>query len=210
MNIKDVIKKLKKHLTKEQKEELRQALSKAHLSIKLSEDPEEIIELSQEKWNYTIHRVWYKGQTVIRDAPFEDYYLRKKKDSEYHYYLISGDYTSDTFGLIPLDDEGDLLDTKWYNYQGDVPPESDYNPNKRIPAHDEIVDRGTMLIDTDTKRVTFKGQVLKGEYRYEGKWKDGPVLYKLASSEDLANITEDNPILTLSLYPFKPTIRVDD
>ena len=173
MRLEEVIKQIKKYLNKEQKETLRQALKDAGYRIKLS------LDFATETWQYTIHKVWWKGPTVIRDMPFEDYYLRKKRGDEYHYYLISGDYEADTFGLIPLEDEDDLLDKKWFNYEGEVPPESAYNPNKRLKAKDEILDRGTMEIDTDNHIVVFRGKVLKGKYRYEGKWKEGPVLYKL-------------------------------
>ena len=199
MQITDVIKKLKKHLTKEQKNELRDALVKAGYRIKLS------LDFAMDKWQYRIHRVQWQGQIVIRDMPEEDYYLRMKQDNNYKYYLITGDYTADTFGLLPLDDENDLLDTKWYDYNGVVKPESAYNPNKKIDAKDDILDKGALEIDEDNRIVIFHGNQLKGKYRYEGKWKEGPVFHKISNEEQLMDMDNDDTIqyqhnIMLSLY----------
>ena len=178
MKLEDVVRMLKPKLTPEQRDKLREALKKAGYArkIKLAINLDD-----REVWEYRLHKVWWKGQTVIRDLPETQYYLRMRRKVEgsweYMFFLLSGKPRPDEpFALYPEKD----IDPEWYDYEGDIPPGERYNPNKRLTAKDEIIDKGKVYIDKESNKAEFRGKLLKGIYKLEGSPKNTWVFWKAA------------------------------
>ena len=117
--------------------------------------------LTLEKLNFTLQRRWWKGQKVIRDVPVENWWL---KFSNGIYFEMDANPLSQKKGINAI--KKTFTDIKKsMDFEGEIPPGKPGNPNKKIPAHIEILDKGKMeTIATSERFNSFKffGSKLKG------------------------------------------------
>ena len=132
------------------------------------EEKEILEDLSPAK--FTLHYNSWMGQVVIRGIPKREWYLRIDDKGK-------GPIRSWLFEIDPLyyeptspEYEG-RVDRKWLSFQGEIPPLSEYNPNRKIPSHMKIVDQGPVELRSETKEdveiisLSFRGKRLRGEWR---------------------------------------------
>jgi hypothetical protein len=120
---------------------------------------------------YVLQRHWWKGQKVVRDMPVEHWDLRIDTGA-----ASLTEFTLDANPLIQKDGINALaktcLDKSWMDKSGDIPPGQPGNPNKDIPAHVEMIDKGVLnLINAGPDFYSFEVRsgklggywILKGE-----------------------------------------------
>ncbi len=127
-----------------------------------------ILSVSLEALKFTLQRVWWKGAKVIRDVPVEKWYLN---------YSSGISYVLDANPIVQKTGINGIPKTGWdMNFIGDIPPGKEGNPNKEIPAHVEILDKGKMQSiesTADFGSMKFFGTKLKGFWitkKTDGSW----------------------------------------
>ena len=166
---------LKREIEDEEKRELvLQWIEKGYPMAKWKEYPKGKIveELSEKTVRYTLHFLYWKGQKVIRDMPRMHWYLRidDKGRGEIRSFYLDDDPRF--FDLVAGFSEG-RVSRKWLDFEGELPPMTEYNPNKRIPAYMKILSTGKAKYTTETDdegreiiTIEFTSGTLKGK-----KWK---------------------------------------
>jgi len=117
--------------------------------------------LSLDKLKFTLQRVWWKGQEVIRKMPVEKWWL---KFSNGIYFVLDANPQIQKKGINAIKKTYQNVD-KWMNFEGEIPPGKPGNPNKKIPAHVEILEKGTVdQIETSERFLSFRfyGKKLSG------------------------------------------------
>ncbi|MHC1572276.1 MAG: hypothetical protein ACXQTL_05965 [Methanosarcinales archaeon] len=127
---------------------------------------------------FVVQQVSWQGQTVVRGLPQTEYYLRLKSDGKMWSFLCGGNPLVDPH--IPLFDEG-KVDRKWFSYEGELAPQTEYNPNKKLKAEMTILDRGSIsLKQSETEKgeivldVKFRGKKLRGDFKIIQEDKNTP------------------------------------
>jgi hypothetical protein len=156
----------------ELRRELRKFLLKNNQLSYLSEDslnqlgqPEDE-NMFMESSNFKLTVLTWKGQTVVRDLPVNQYFL---KLGSHPFFLFEKNPLVDS-------DMNAVEDSQYSDYfkEGTYQPSSKINPNKSIPAKIETLDSGAADITEnklDVIQVLFKGNELKGKWLFT---KDDP------------------------------------
>lgn len=113
--------------------------------------------LTLETLKFTLQRVWWKGQKVIRDVPVEKWMFNYSSGISY---ILDGNPLTQKSGINAIPKTGWKMD-----FEGDIPPGKPGNPNKKIPAHVEILDKGKLQsIESTPTFASMKifGTTLKG------------------------------------------------
>lgn len=109
--------------------------------------------------NFVLTRRHWKGQFVIRGAPFEDWHIKFDK-FKFHLDRDPGKNKKDISAI-----QFEKLET--FFQPGEKKPNSKANPNKKIPAFIEIIDTDSFEVIESTPtsiRISFKGKKLKGTF----------------------------------------------
>lgn len=144
--------------------------------------------LAGTKANFTVHYLSYMGQIVVRGIPNQMWFLRLEEDGKVYSWEAEIDFTR--FSPAALAYEG-IVDKKWISYEGDIPPNSKYNPTKTLTAKMRIIDKGTCTIKKETisgeevRTVTFHGKLLTDKWILKQEEKGSPMytLEKLSKEE---------------------------
>ena len=130
------------------------------------------LEVELKASDFTLHYRWWKGQTVIRGLRIEFWDLSLDDGSkQIQVWTLDGN---------PLFEPGRTFNTavtriddkNWMDKTGEIPPGKFGNPNKRIPANLEILDKGKVTILSQTANfisVKFRGKKLKGFWTFRSK-----------------------------------------
>lgn len=127
---------------------------------------------------FTVHYLTYMGQIVVRGIPHQKWILRIKEGKKVRSWLADLDFTR--FSPVALQYEGEV-DPKWFDFEGEIPPNTEYNPTKTLTARMRIIDSGTCSIKRETVNgaekliVTFNGRLLNGQYIITQEEKDTPI-----------------------------------
>ncbi len=107
--------------------------------------------------HFSYSKMWYKGQTVIRNQPIIDFFLSFAD----YCFRIDNDiiYKDSTAEQIPYLEK--------YFTPAILKPETTLNPNKKIPAFIELIEKGNFNITSKTDKeieIIFYGRQLAGKY----------------------------------------------
>lgn len=128
--------------------------------------------LTLESAKFVLQRRWWKGQKVIRDMPVENWWL---KLSNGMFYELDSNPLVQKKGINSIKKILENID-KEMKFEGEIPPGKPGNPNKKIPAHVEILDKGSVeIIESTDKFMSFRlaGTKLKGFWiakKSDGAW----------------------------------------
>lgn len=130
------------------------------------------------KAKFTAQYLSYMGQIVVRGIPKQKWFLRLEEKGKIYSWESEIDFTK--FSPVTLTYEG-IVDDKWMAFEGDIPPNSKYNPTKTLTANMRIIDTGTATIDTKIeegaiiKVIAFNGKILRGKYTIYQEEKESPI-----------------------------------
>lgn len=116
---------------------------------------------------FVVHYLSYMGQVVVRGIPNQRWFLRIREGDKIHSWASETDFTR--FSPAALEYEG-AVDAKWFDYEGDIKPDTKYNPSKSLTATMQVIDKGSCSIDTETVEgserlsIVFQGKELKGKH----------------------------------------------
>jgi len=116
---------------------------------------------------FVVHYLSYMGQIVVRGIPNQKWFLRIQMGDKIHSWEAATDFTR--LSPVALTYEG-LVDRKWLDFEGDIPPNSKYNPSKSLTGKMSIVDKGSCSVDTEVVEgaerfsIAFHGKELKGKH----------------------------------------------
>jgi len=116
---------------------------------------------------FVVHYLSYMGQVVVRGIPHQRWFLRLREGDKIHSWSADIDFTR--FSPVALEYEG-IVDSKWFDYEGDIKPETKYNPSKSLTAKIQVIDKGSCSVDTETVEgserlsIVFQGKELKGKH----------------------------------------------
>jgi len=187
---------------------------------KWKEKPRGQMKLSKKiKWALFMHS--WMGQVVIRGIPNYEFYLRiddgKKK-------ILSFYFEKNPLRLTSVSSvfEG-RVDKKWLTFEGDLPPNSPYNPTKKLTVHVIKLDEGDGELDVETidgtkvLKLKLNGQHMKGHYLLIQEEK-GSDIFVLEKVQRLAKgyfklFKVQSPKATfmellIDAFPTKPYLRV--
>lgn len=128
----------------------------------------DILSVNSETLRFTLQRVWWKGQKVIRDVPVEKWYLNYSSGISY---VLDANPIGQKSGINAISQTGWKMD-----FEGEIPPGKPGNPNKKIPAHVEILDKGKFQSIESTPAfgsIKIFGSKLKGFWimkKTDGAW----------------------------------------
>ncbi|MEM2047964.1 MAG: hypothetical protein QXZ06_08780, partial [Candidatus Jordarchaeales archaeon] len=118
---------------------------------------------------YVLHEVAWKGQEVVRRLPVLTWYLRLKEDGRINSFHLWENplYTYP----VACFKEG-RVKRKWFDYEGDLQPNTEYNPNKRLTARMRVLTRGRVLVTRKHDGIEriflrFKSGDMAGEWVLE-------------------------------------------
>jgi len=116
---------------------------------------------------FIVHYLSYMGQIVVRGIPHQKWFLRLKEGDKIYSWTADVDFTR--FSPVALEYEG-MVDNKWFDYEGDIKPDTKYNPSKSLTAKMQVVDKGSCSVDTETIEgaerlsIIFHGKELTGKH----------------------------------------------
>lgn len=117
---------------------------------------------------YIVQYLEYIGQIVVRGIPNTRWFLRMKEGGKIKSFYSNYDPTY--YNDIAVIDEGNV-DTKWFTYEGDIKPQTEYNPTKELTAKISIIDSGSVEIVEEKDKngkiilnLKFDGKKLQGNY----------------------------------------------
>lgn len=128
------------------------------------------------KTKFVLHRIWWRGQKVVRFMPVTNYRFRfTKSDGKLVQIIFDEDPTiervSGFAGLEKILDYGPPgksdEPSEWFNFEGLLPAKSKENPNKELEAKAEIMDSGYINFieeNPNFRSFTIDGRVLKGYF----------------------------------------------
>jgi len=135
--------------------------------------------LTLDLMNFKLQRIWWKGQKVIRDLPVEKWWL---KFANGIYYVLDANPQIQKKGINAI--KKTSTDAKFWDFEkGDISPGKEGNPNKKIPVHVEILEKGKVdTIETTEKLTSFKfsGAKLKGFW--SAKQTDGAFVFETSQT----------------------------
>ena len=140
----------------------------------------------------------YMGQIVVRGIPNQRWFLRIKIGDKVYSWIC--DYDVTRFSPLPLEYEG-VVDKKWFDYEGDVPPNTKYNPSKTLTGKMYVIDEGTCIVDEKTEDgidvwdVDFNGQHLKGKVRITQEEEKSPIYTFERLSQETMQLEEAKFVL---------------
>jgi hypothetical protein len=142
----------------------------------------EVTDEGNEEGRFCLHRLWYKSVSApVRSGPtFESFQLRFKN----HLFIM--EHNPISVRSVSAVHRPCRNFEKWYKTENtELPPGSEFNPNKRIPVSAELIDRGTLVIYEDSvmfKKVKFRGKLMKGFYVCERE-KEKADMWTIETSE---------------------------
>ena len=102
---------------------------------------------------------------MVRGIPKIEWYLRiRTPDGVKEYQLPDGNPIYEQ--PLTAFDNG-IVNKKWFDFEGKLPPRTTYNPNKKIASFMSPLDKGTVDLDTTDEanvKLTFHGKKLKGQW----------------------------------------------
>jgi len=115
---------------------------------------------------FALKRKWWKGQFVIRGMPVEHFEVRF--DSEkYPWFKLNKNPLVVESGISGIKQSGRKEEVM---FEGIIGPGKEGNPNKKIPAHIDILDSGSVNVIEDSENfmhVKFSGKKLKGNWIFK-------------------------------------------
>jgi hypothetical protein len=147
---------------------------------------------------FTVGYLSYMGQIVVRGIPNQRWFLRIKMGDKVYSWIC--DYDVTRFSPLPLEYEG-VVDKKWFDYEGDVPPNTKYNPSKTLTGKMYVIDEGTCIVDEKTEDgidvwdVDFNGQHLKGKVRITQEEEKSPIYTFERLSQETMQLEEAKFVL---------------
>jgi len=124
---------------------------------------------------FQVQYLSYMGQVVVRGIPHQRWFLRLQEGDKIYSWAADTDFTR--MSPVALEFEG-TVEKKWWGFEGDIKPNSEYNPSKTLTAHMQIVDSGSCTYETEEVEgaqwisINFKGKELKGKYSVSQEEKD--------------------------------------
>ncbi len=115
---------------------------------------------------FALKRKWWKGQFVIRGMPVEHYELRFDM-SKYPWFQLNRNPLSEEKGIVGVKKSGRKVEVM---FEGIIPPGAEGNPNKKIPAHVDMLDKGSCNIIEDSEHfmhINFQGPKFKGHWVFK-------------------------------------------
>lgn len=116
---------------------------------------------------FVLQKHWWKGQKVIRDMPKVHYNLSWVEGNHLATFILDGD----PLRVSQTNAVKKTRNMRWLNFEGEIPPGKPGNPNKRIPVHVNIMDKGKVdVIEARPNFMSFKfhGTKLKGYWVAKG------------------------------------------
>ena len=140
------------------------------------------------KAQFVIHYLSYMGQIVIRGIPHQRWFLRLKKDGKVYSWISDYDFTR--FSPVAMEYEG-VVDKKWFDYEGDIPPNTKYNPTKTLTAKMKIIDKGSCDVEStevegaEKMSIKLNGKRVTGSFTLVQEEKESPIYTIEKLTEDL-------------------------
>ena len=131
--------------------------------------------------SFVVQYLTYMGQVVVRGIPNQTWFLRIKEDGKIFSWIADSDFTK--YSPVALRFEGVVSDKK-FDFEGDVPPNSEYNPSKTLIGKMTIVDTGSCALKRDLVNgaeylaMQFHGKELKGRFVIAQEEK-GSIIYSI-------------------------------
>jgi len=122
-------------------------------------------QLSSSRFSLAL-RSWM-GQIVVRGIPKRTYYLRIDDKGEGSVRSFFSNYNPMVTSSVAFTEEG-RKNRKWLDFEGDVKPGHEYNPNKKIKAKFTTLAKGTVSIEKIEKgyKLVFKSKGFSGKYSF--------------------------------------------
>jgi hypothetical protein len=123
---------------------------------------------------FALKRVWWRGQLVVRGMPVEHYYLFLDFPpllTVLHF--ERNPILEKQAGLeIELEEKPPERERMrdWIDFEGELPPNSELNPNKELAARMETIDKGKVEWIADQELFSsfrFRGKLLKGYFTFK-------------------------------------------
>ncbi len=117
--------------------------------------------LTLERLDFTLQKIWWKGQKVIRDTPVEKWWL---KFSNGIYFVLDANPQTQKKGINAIKQTFTNVN-KSMNFEGEIKPGEPDNPNEKIPANAKTLEKGKATIIESTEKFMsfrFSGAKLKG------------------------------------------------
>ena len=130
-------------------------------TAKESEDKPEICDIE-----WVVHEATWKGQEVIRRMPNVKWFLRLKIEGKVRSFELDGHPLWS--GSLTTFDEG-IIDDKWFDFEGEIPPRGKYNPTKTLPVTMSILFRGRGTL-TDTGEPKQRWLLKLKDKELAGTW----------------------------------------
>ena len=135
--------------------------------------------LNLERFSFTLQKIWWKGQKVIRDVPVEQWWL---KFSNGIYFVLDANPQTQKKGINAIKKTFTDIN-KSMEFEGDIPPNNPGNPNKKIPAHVEILEKGKLtIIESTEKFINFRFSGTKLSGFWIAKSTDGAFVFETAQA----------------------------
>lgn len=137
------------------------------------------VKMASETLEFVLQRVSWKGQKVIRDVPKTYYVLRLGSKDDFDSFILS----DNPIVFYPVGAVKEpKRDKKFWDYEGSLPPRTDYNPNKELEAEMKILDKGKVNVNIVRRTplvavLEFKGKNLKGNWSLEQESKGSEYFY---------------------------------
>jgi len=133
-----------------------------------------------QKGEFVLKHRWWKGQVVVRGMPVENWelFMRFPSDLIVIHFEENPIFNESVAGLL-LDlkssPPGGKRVEDWMDFEGEIPPQTELNPNKSLPARFETLDRGEVQ--------WIEGSDLFWSFRFKGKELVGYYIFKKETSD---------------------------
>lgn len=147
--------------------------------------------LTLDKLKFTLQRVWWKGQKVVRDVPVEKWWL---KFSNGIYFVLDANPQTQKKGINAI--KKIFTDVKFWDFEtGEIAPGKPGNPNKKISAHVEILEKGTVeTIQTTEKFMSFRFSGKKMQGFWIAKSTDGAYIFETSQPAAKPKKLQNTPL----------------
>jgi len=140
--------------------------------MQASLDKEDSASKNTTERRFVLHRLWWRGQIVVRGMPVIHWRLRWEDGGKARQFVFQKNPLVEESlfaGLKPLDYAPPKGESPhdWFDFSGKIPPGHPENKLKREEVNVEILDEGKVNIVEDSEEFIsfeFKGKALKGYY----------------------------------------------